>query len=131
MNVGVKRGGAQDEEAMSTGIKHARSESGGRSGMQPRRTPTPVGLSEGELHVIDNQLVLRLPVSDAEVYRGKMVTPRLSLQASNTLPDDTLNRLAYNTYDSLLADTAADGVIPIHAEMQHMLETGEIGRAHV
>ena len=50
-----------------------------------RRTPTPVRLAQSELNVVDDALVLRTPVSDAELYRGSKLPPRLQLSANSDL----------------------------------------------
>ena len=110
---------------MSGSTKHARSTSGGRRTDTRRRTPTPVNLLEGELAVIDNQLVLRLPISDSEVYRGRMTVPRLNLQPNDKLVDDALHRLRGISYDPIVAENASMGVMPLHADMLRMLQVGE------
>ena len=112
-SVAEKRGGSVIEDMMSDRTKLARSTSGGRRAGARRRTPTPVNLSEGALVVIDNQLVLRLPISDSEVYRGRMTVHRLNLQPNDKLVDDALHRLRGISYDPILADNASMGVVPL------------------
>ena len=75
--------------------------------------------------VIDDQLVLRLPVSKAEVYRGRMTVPRLNLQPSDKLVDEALFRLRGISYDPILAENATMGVVPLHAEMLRMMQVGD------
>ena len=74
-----------DVASCVSGSKAGRSETGLRMIMREHRTPTLVGLHSGELHVIDGVLVLRLPLSEAEAYRGRSSLSRLHLQSNNWL----------------------------------------------
>ena len=121
MSVGSKRMSVRSGGAVSPQQKLARAMSDGRA----ERTPTPVSLPESELHSIDGQLVLRMPVSSNSMYRGRTDTPRLHMQSVNTLPEDVMKRLSNISYDKTTANLAASLVIPMHAEMRQLLEVGD------
>ena len=110
-------------------VASARSDTGSRMIMRERRTPTPVGLHSGELNVIDGVLVLRLPLSEAEVYRGRSTLSRLHLQSNNWLVEDAMRRLSTVTYDTELARLAKSPVLPVHQEVRTFMEIGDRRRA--
>ena len=114
-----------DVASYASGSKAARSETGSRMLARERRTPTPVGLHSGELNVIDGVLVLRLPLSDAGVYRGRSTLSRLHLQSNNWLVEDALRRLSTVTYDAELARLAKASVLPVHQEVRTFMEIGD------
>ena len=97
--------------------------------MRERRFPTSVGLHYSELHVIDGVLVLRLPLSEAEVYRGHSKLSRLHLHSINWLVEDALRRLSAVTYDAELARLAKASVLPVHQEVRTFMEIGDRRRA--
>ena len=93
-----------------------------------RRTPTPVRLFQSELNVIDDALVMRTPVSDAELYRGSKLPPRLQLSANSDLVDETIARLQTSVHDPAAAALAAQGVMPVHSEVERLMSKGDYRR---
>ena len=102
-----------------------------RSGLTSpgRRTPTPVRLTCSELNSIDDALVMRVPISNAELYRGGKWPSRLQLSANGELVEDTLARLQSSSHDSTLAALAQTGVMPVHAEVANMMVKGDTRRS--
>ena len=95
-----------------------------------RRTPTPVGLDEGELNVIDGSLVLRIPISKAESYRGRTMTSRLQLQSDDQMTDDVIRYLAASAQDSTAQKLAKSGIISVHNVVQGLMKTGDLRRSN-
>ena len=128
-SVATKRMSSQGGSAAPTGEKAAKFASGERGTVRSRRTPTPVGLAESELHIIDDRLVLRIPISDSEVYRSRAVTPRLQLLADNHLPKTLISRWKESVDQRPPPAWVASGLIAVHSDVNDMVDEGDCRRA--
>ena len=93
-----------------------------------RRTPTPVRLLQSELNLVDDALVMRTPVSDAELYRGTKLPPRLQLSASSDLVEETVARLQATLQEPAAAALASEGIMLVHGEVERLMNKGDYRR---
>ena len=86
-------------------------------------------VSESELNFIDDRLVLRIPISDSEVYRSRAVTPRLQLLADNHLPKALMLRWKEGAAQRPPPEWVATGLIAVHSVVKDMMDEGDCRRA--
>ena len=123
----ARRGHPDDDVSEESRTKALRGSHGVTSSGERRlrRVPTPTRVEESELTLIDSQLLLRIPASSSEVYRGRTSVSRLQLTSDDATVNRVLSRLKTSTHNTAVAKSAGTGLLTVHEEIQCIMQLAD------